>query len=166
MTEFDLPPPPPESAAPTTPDLQRAPRALNEPPECIEDLTWNWWEDGKLVRQEMAKAVVSNKGAWVTMAYMYRDFERSTGSWKRPRVALVRYRRRGGRLKRHGAPFHLNADQLYSVNFLTNTWLHVGDPSADMRESGIELVPPVPPIDPEELSLKVPFEPRQAAGEK
>ena len=45
--------------------------------ESIDELTIHYEEDGRVVRKEIAKEVLS-KGAWTTIMFLYQDLDRKT----------------------------------------------------------------------------------------
>lgn len=63
--------------------------------ETVEELTINYEEDGKVLRRELAKEILS-KGSWTTIMYLYQDIDRKTGEFGPPRVSIRRYQKREG----------------------------------------------------------------------
>ena len=110
-------------------------------PKTIDDLHWNWAEDGILKRQQLQKEVVFNRNGWVLMAYLYRDVNLNQGEYKAPRVALVRYRRQNGVLRRKGQAFNMNATQCFVAHRVIGGWLesHVKEGEKDFEGGGVEM---------------------------
>lgn len=65
-------------------------------PMQIEDLTWQFIDEGLLVRRQLSKRVVDIRSSWLTVTYLYQDLNRKDGTFDMPKVALVRYRKRNG----------------------------------------------------------------------
>lgn len=63
--------------------------------ETIDELTIHYEEDGKVLRQEVAKEVLS-KGAWTTIMFLYRDLNRKTGEFGPHKISIRRYQKRDG----------------------------------------------------------------------
>ena len=63
--------------------------------ETIDELTIHYEEDGKVLRKELAKEVLS-KGSWTTIMYLYQDLDRKTEEYGRHRVSIRRYQKREG----------------------------------------------------------------------
>ena len=63
--------------------------------ETIDELTIHYEEDGKVLRKELAKEVLS-KGSWTTIMYLYQDQDRKTEEYGRHRVSIRRYQKREG----------------------------------------------------------------------
>lgn len=63
--------------------------------ETVDELSWDYEEDGRLVREELEKSVLS-KGAWCTVMYKFRELDRKTDEWRKPKAAIVRYKKFNG----------------------------------------------------------------------
>ena len=65
--------------------------------ENIDELTIHYEEDGKILRKEVAKEVLS-KGSWATIMYLYQDLDRKTEEYGKQKVSIRRYQKREGTL--------------------------------------------------------------------
>ena len=63
--------------------------------ETIDELTIHYEEDGKVLRKEVAKEVLS-KGAWSTIMYLYQDLNRQTGEYGPRKISIRRYQKHDG----------------------------------------------------------------------
>ena len=63
--------------------------------ENIDELTIHYEEDGKVLRKEVAKEVLS-KGSWATIMYLYQDLDRKTEEYGKQKVSIRRYQKREG----------------------------------------------------------------------
>ena len=63
--------------------------------ETVEELTVNYEEEGVLVCQELDKQVLS-KGAWATVMFLYRDYNRKDEAYGPKKVTIRRYQKRDG----------------------------------------------------------------------
>ena len=63
--------------------------------ETIDELSWDYEEDGRLVRKQLEKEVLS-KGAWCTVMFKYQELDRKTDEWRPPKAAIVRYKKFNG----------------------------------------------------------------------
>ena len=63
--------------------------------ETIDELTIQYEEDGKILRKEVAREVLS-KGAWATIMYLYQDLDRKTGEYGPQKISIRRYQKRDG----------------------------------------------------------------------
>jgi len=65
--------------------------------ETIDELTIHYQEDGKVLRKEVAKEVLS-KGAWTTIMFLYQDLNRKTGQYGPRKSSNSLYQKRDGTL--------------------------------------------------------------------
>jgi hypothetical protein len=77
--------------------------------ETVEELTWDYEEDGRLVRETLEKAVLS-KGAWCTVMYKFRELDRKSEEWRAEKAAIVRYQKSQG-LYRKKSSFNISSEK-------------------------------------------------------
>ena len=63
--------------------------------ETIDELTIHYEEDGRVLRRQLDKEVLS-KGSWTTIMFLYQDLDRRTGEFGRRKVSIRRYQKREG----------------------------------------------------------------------
>jgi hypothetical protein len=63
--------------------------------ETIDELTIHYEEDGKVLRKEVSKEVLS-KGSWTTIMFLYQDMDRKTGDYGPEKISIRRYQKREG----------------------------------------------------------------------
>jgi hypothetical protein len=63
--------------------------------ENVEDLTVNYEEEGILIVKEIDKEILS-KGAWTTILFRYRDFDKNTQQYSPDKFTIRRYQKRNG----------------------------------------------------------------------
>jgi hypothetical protein len=63
-----------------------------------EDLTVAYSEGGIETVQELDKVILS-KGAWTTILFRYRDWDRAKESWGPEKYSIRRYQKRGGEFR-------------------------------------------------------------------
>ncbi len=64
--------------------------------ETIDELTIDFKEEGKLVRRELDKKILS-KGAWSTIMYRYQDWNRPKEEWGPDKYMIARYQKQNGK---------------------------------------------------------------------
>jgi hypothetical protein len=90
--------------------------------EDIDEATVNYEEDGVQVVQELDKKVIS-RGAWATVLFRYRQWERSRGGYGPDRFTLRRYRKIDG-VYRQQAKFNISSrDQAEKIARTLLGWL-------------------------------------------
>ena len=77
--------------------------------ENIDDITYNYEEDGNLVRKELQREVLS-RGSWTTIMFMYQELDRKKDEWRPPKVAIVRYQKRNG-VYRKQSGFNISSEK-------------------------------------------------------
>ena len=63
--------------------------------ETADELTIQYEEDGKVLRKQLDKEVLS-KGSWTTIMFLYQDLDRKTGEYGPEKVSIRRYQKRDG----------------------------------------------------------------------
>jgi hypothetical protein len=77
--------------------------------ETIEEVSYNYEDEGKLVRKEMKKEVLT-KGAWATVMFLYQELDRKTEQWGPPKVSIVRFKKSGG-VYRKQSSFNISSEK-------------------------------------------------------
>jgi hypothetical protein len=91
----------------------------------LHDLTWTLIDpSGRVLRKELNKRVVSTDGKWALIAYLFEEYDPTAEVYREPRIALVRYQRKGliYTKKRH---FTASAVQCAHLIDLFAEWLGV-----------------------------------------
>jgi hypothetical protein len=128
---------------------------LKTPPgSSLHDLTWTLIDpSGRVLRKELNKQVVSTTGKWVLIAYLFEELDTDTGEDREPRIALVRYQRRGllYHKQRH---FTVSAVQCAHLIDLFAEWLGVTEKIGRLVEKEPQAYPelPVPSLPPPSAS--------------
>jgi hypothetical protein len=76
--------------------------SVSDEPQSVDDLSYDWEEDGRQVRRELDRRVLS-RGGWPTVMYLYQELDPATDAWRPAKVALVRYQSRRGMLRKHAS---------------------------------------------------------------
>ncbi len=63
--------------------------------ETLEDLTYDYEEDGTLVRKEIDRVILT-KGGWATMMFLFQELDRNSGKFRAPKMAIVRFKKAKG----------------------------------------------------------------------
>ena len=63
--------------------------------ETIDELTIHYEEDGRVLRKQLDKEVLS-KGSWTTIMFLYQDLNRRTGEYGHRKISIRRYQKREG----------------------------------------------------------------------
>lgn len=68
----------------------------------LDEVSYDLEIDGTLVRRQLDRLVLEG-GAWATVAVLYAERHATDGTWKAPRVALLRFQKVRGAYKKHAA---------------------------------------------------------------
>lgn len=77
--------------------------------ETIDELTYDYEEDGRQVRKEIEREVLS-KGAWSTIMFKFQELDRKTEEWRAPKVAIVRYKKWQGTYRKQSS-FNISSEK-------------------------------------------------------
>lgn len=78
-------------------------------PETLDEVSYNYEDEGKLVRKEVDRAVLS-KGAWATLMFLYQELDRKTEEWREPKIAIVRFKKSGGTYRKQSS-FNISSEK-------------------------------------------------------
>jgi hypothetical protein len=77
--------------------------------EDLDELSYDYEDEGMLVRKEIDRAVLS-KGAWATVMFLYQELDRKTEQFRGTKVAIVRFKKVRG-MYRKQASFNLSNER-------------------------------------------------------
>ncbi len=97
--------------------------------EDVEDITINYEEDGVQVIEELDKEIIT-RGAWATVLFRYRQWERSREGYGPERYTIRRYRRINGEYRQQ-AKFNISSvEQARKMVQVLERWI------AEAQEGG------------------------------
>ena len=97
--------------------------------ETLDEISYDYEEDGKLVRKEVARETLS-KGAWATMMFLFQELDRKTEQWRAPKVAIVRYKKWNGNYRKQSG-FNISSEkQARQIMASLDKWYADGGPAA------------------------------------
>ncbi len=76
----------------------------------VDEITINYEEDGKKIIDEIEKEVISKGGSWVTIGFLYKEFNRRTEEYSTPKVSIRRYRKMDGSYKQQ-SKFNISGEK-------------------------------------------------------
>jgi len=98
--------------------------------ETIDELTYNYEEDGRLVRKELQREVLS-KGAWSTIMFLFQELDRQKDEWRAPKIAIVRYKKWNG-VYRKQSGFNISSEkQARAIVGAIENWYAADGAAAD-----------------------------------
>jgi hypothetical protein len=77
--------------------------------ETLEELTYNYEDEGVLVRKELDKQVLT-KGSWATIMFLYQELDKATGNYRAPKMAIVRFKKWKGQYRKQSS-FNVSSEK-------------------------------------------------------
>jgi hypothetical protein len=70
--------------------------------ETIEEVSYNYEDEGKLVRRELKKEILT-RGSWATVMFLYEELDRKTETWGDQKVSIVRFKKMSGQYRKQSS---------------------------------------------------------------
>jgi hypothetical protein len=77
--------------------------------ETLEELTYNYEDEGVLVRKELDKTVLT-KGSWATLMFLYQELDKASGKFRAPKIAIVRFKKFKGSYRKQSS-FNVSSEK-------------------------------------------------------
>jgi len=77
--------------------------------ETLDELTYNYEDEGVLVRKELDRAVLT-KGGWATMMFLFQELDRKTSKFRPPKMAIVRFKKSKGSYRKQSS-FNISSEK-------------------------------------------------------
>src|SRR3954462_1476933 len=77
--------------------------------ETLEELTYDYEEDGTLVRKEIDRIVLT-KGGWARMMFLCQELDRKSGQFRAPKMAIVRFKKSKGSYRKQSS-FNISSEK-------------------------------------------------------
>ena len=89
--------------------------------ETLEELTYDYEEDGTLVRKEIDRVVLT-KGGWATMMFLFQELDRKSGQFRAPKMAIVRFKKSKGSYRKQSSFNISNEKQARQITAVLEGW--------------------------------------------
>lgn len=90
--------------------------------ETIDDITYDYEDEGKLVRRTLKKEVLT-RGAWSTIMFLYEELDRKTGKFNPPKMAVVRFKKWQGNYRKQSSFAISSEKQARQIVGVIEGWL-------------------------------------------
>ena len=77
--------------------------------ETLEELTYDYEDEGVLVRKEIDRVVLT-KGGWATIMFLFQELDRQTGKFRAPKMAIVRFKKSKGSYRKQSS-FNISSEK-------------------------------------------------------
>src|ERR1043165_4532266 len=89
--------------------------------ETLEELTYNYEDEGVLVRKELDKTVLT-KGSWATVMFLYQELDKASGKFRAPKMAIVRFKKFKGAYRKQSS-FNVSSEkQARQITQVFESW--------------------------------------------
>ena len=89
--------------------------------ETLDELTYNYEEDGTLVRKELDRVMLT-KGGWATMMFLFQELDRKSGQFRAPKMAIVRFKKWKGTYRKQSSFNISNEKQARQIAAVFESW--------------------------------------------
>jgi len=70
--------------------------------DALDDLTYDYEDEGVLVRKQLDRVILA-RGGWATVMFLYQELDRDTGSYRTPKMAIVRFKKWKGAYRKQSS---------------------------------------------------------------
>ena len=77
--------------------------------ETLDELTYDYEDDGVLVRKQIDKVVLT-KGSWATLMFLYQELDKTAGTFRAPKIAIVRFKKFKGTYRKQSS-FNVSSEK-------------------------------------------------------
>jgi len=89
--------------------------------ESLEELTYDYEDEGVLVRKEIDRAVLT-KGSWATVMFLFQELDRAKGKFRAPKMAIVRFKKTKGAYRKQSSFNISNEKQARQIAEVFERW--------------------------------------------
>jgi hypothetical protein len=89
--------------------------------ETLEELTYDYEDEGTLVRKEIDRAVLT-KGSWATVMFLFQELDRAKGKFRPPKMAIVRFKKSKGSYRKQSSFNISNEKQARQIVEVFESW--------------------------------------------
>ena len=89
--------------------------------ETLEELTYDYEDEGTLVRKEIDRAVLT-KGSWATIMFLFQELDRQKGKFRPPKMAIVRFKKTKGSYRKQSSFNISNEKQARQIVEVFESW--------------------------------------------
>ena len=97
--------------------------------ETIDEITYDYEDEGKLVRRTLKKEVLT-RGGWSTIMFLYEELDRKAGKFGAPKIAIVRFKKWQGTFRKQSSFAISSEKQARQLLDVVNKWLPQMKPGA------------------------------------
>ena len=77
--------------------------------ETLDELTYDYEDEGVLVRKQLEKVVLT-KGSWATLMFLYQELDKASNTFRAPKIAIVRFKKFKGAYRKQSS-FNVSSEK-------------------------------------------------------
>jgi hypothetical protein len=105
-------------------------------PETLDELTYDYEDEGVLVRKQIDRAVLT-KGGWATVMFLFQELDRTKGTFRAPKMAIVRFKKSKGSYRKQSSFNISNEKQARQITEVFESWYpKIAEMAADQKDEG------------------------------
>jgi hypothetical protein len=89
--------------------------------ETLDELTYDYEDEGVLVRKEIDRAVLT-KGSWATVMFLFQELDKAKGKFRAPKMAIVRFKKARGAYRKQSSFNISNEKQARQIAQVFEQW--------------------------------------------
>jgi len=107
--------------------------------ETLDELTYDYEEDGVLVRKQLDRTVLT-QGGWATVMFLFQEIDRKSGRFRPPKMSIVRFKKTRGSYRKHSS-FNISTEsQARQIAAVFESWYpKIARVTAELAASGSDL---------------------------
>jgi len=89
--------------------------------ETLEELTYDYEDQGVLIRKQLGKEVLT-KGTWATVMFLYQELDKAKNEFRAPKIAIVRFKKFRGQYRKQSS-FNVSSEkQARQISTIFEQW--------------------------------------------
>ena len=89
--------------------------------ETLEELTYDYEDEGVLVRKEIDRVVLT-KGSWATVMFLFQELDRAKNKFRAPKMAIVSFKKSKGSYRKQSSFNISNEKQARQITEVLEGW--------------------------------------------
>ncbi|HEX2657054.1 MAG TPA: hypothetical protein VHU40_02225 [Polyangia bacterium] len=89
--------------------------------ETLDELTYDYEDDGVLVRKQLDRTVLA-KGGWAILMFLFQELDRKSGRYRAPKMAIIRLRKSRGSYRKQSSFTISSETQARQIASVFESW--------------------------------------------
>jgi hypothetical protein len=89
--------------------------------DALDELTYDYEDEGVLVRKQLDRVILA-RGGWATVMFLYQELDREAGTYRAPKMAIVRFKKWKGAYRKQSSFNISNENQARQIVEVFEGW--------------------------------------------